>query len=290
MKIGFIGFGEAAYNLALGLHGEGLSELYAYDTAINDTAIGRQLYSRAQTAQVTIVSQVAELAEHADVLFSAVPSSYAIEACQSILPYLHSKQLYADVSASTPQVKQTIGALLKGISISFADAAMMGSLPQNKHRVPILASGQGAEMFCRQMTPYGMNITVVSEIPGDASAIKLIRSIFMKGISALMIEMLRASNHYGVTQDIISSIAASMDGISFSSHLSRLVIGSAIHCHRRAAELSGSIDLLQEAGLPYEMTVAAKSCLEKLEPYHFSEQFASQKISEVQDVLNILQQ
>lgn len=118
---------------------------------------------------------------------------------------------------------------------------MLGSLPKDKHQVPITASGNGAEKFRELMTPWGMRITLAGEKAGSASAIKLVRSIYMKGIASLMIEMLQAADAYGVADEVVASVSKSMDGISFTSHLDRLVTGSALHCTRRAAELKGSI-------------------------------------------------
>src|SRR5699024_7797560 len=142
-------------------------------------------------------------------------------------------------------------------NILFVDAAMMGPLPKNKHKVPITASGNGAEQFKELMTPYNMKIKTVGNKAGDASAKKLIRSIFMKGISALMIEMLQAGNAYGVSDDVISTISKTMDNTPFTSHLDRLVIGSAIHYERRADELKGSVEMLEDVNLDSSITEAS---------------------------------
>ena len=288
MNIGFIGFGEAAFHLSLGLQKEGLSGIYAYDTMLTHKIMGPQIYARAEEAKVTLVAGPSELALHSDAIFAAVPSSFAVDACRSILPYLHKGQLYVDVSASTPATKKLIWKQLQGIGVLFVDAAMMGSLPQLGHRVPITASGDGVAAFCQYMRPYGMQITSVGETAGYASAIKLIRSIFMKGVASLMIESLRAADYYDVTDKVVESISHSLDGVPFAAHLDRLVTGSAVHCRRRAAELSGSIDLLSEAHLPSDMTASAKRTLESLEPFRFAERCVSQKISRAQDVIDVI--
>ena len=274
--------------MALGLLEEGLSGIRAYDVMLDDRNLGAQIHARAQEAQVELVPELSQLATWADVLFSAVPSSVDMDVCRSVCPCLRGGQLYVDVGASTPAVKRAIWERVKETGVLFVDAAMMGSLPLNRHRVPITASGNGAELFRRLMTPWGMRITTVGETAGDASAIKLIRSIFMKGISALMIETIQAADRYGVTGEVVDSIADSLDGTPFVQHLDRLVAGSAVHCRRRAAELGGSLDLLVEAGLPSDMTAAAKRSLERLEPYQFAGRSAIKKISTAEEVVAIL--
>lgn len=277
MKIGFIGYGEAAFNISLGLGGEGITGIRANDAMMEHEVMGKQVHSRAEQAGVMLVSSAKEVAEWADVLFAAVPSSFTMGVCQEVKDCLRAGQLYVDVSASTPATKEAVWEQLKDSGVLFVDAAMLGSLPKDKHRVPITASGNGSEKFKETMTSYGMQITLAGEKAGAASAIKLVRSIYMKGIAALMIEMLQAADAYNVSDEVVASIAKSMDGIPFTSHLDRLVTGSALHCARRAAELKGSIAMLAEVDIASDMTEAAKHRLEALESYDFAERYIDKK-------------
>lgn len=277
MKIGFIGYGEAAFNISLGLGGEGITGIRANDAMMEHEVMGKQVHSRAEQAGVMLVSSAKEVAEWADVLFAAVPSSFTMGVCQEVKDCLRAGQLYVDVSASTPATKEAVWEQIKDSGVLFVDAAMLGSLPKDKHRVPITASGNGSEKFKETMTPYGMQITLAGEKAGAASAIKLVRSIYMKGIAALMIEMLQAADAYNVSGEVVASIAKSMDGIPFTSHLDRLVTGSALHCARRAAELKGSIAMLAEVDIASDMTEAAKHRLEALESYDFAERYIDKK-------------
>lgn len=288
MNIGFIGYGEAAFNISLGLGQEGLSGIRATDAMMDHPVMGVQVRDRAGQAGVALVSSAVEVAQWADVLFAAVPSSFTLDVCREVKDCLRPGQLYIDVSASTPATKEAIWDLIGGTGVLFVDAAMLGSLPKDKHRVPITASGNGASKFREVMAPHGMEITLAGEKAGAASAIKLVRSIFMKGIASLMIEMLQAADTYGVSDEVVSSISKSMDGIPFTSHLDRLVTGSALHCTRRAAELKGSIAMLSEAELSPEMTTAAKHRLEALEPYEFAKKYVEKKPGGWQEIIQAI--
>ncbi|UZT81858.1 DUF1932 domain-containing protein [Caproicibacterium sp. BJN0003] len=288
MKIGFIGYGEAAYNISFGLNKEGLKGIRATDAMMNDSVMGKQVHTRAEAAGVTLVSSNKEIAQWADLIFAAVPSSFTMDVCKDVESVLRPGQLYVDVSASTPSIKQAIWEQVKNTGVLFTDAAMLGSLPKDQHRVPITASGNGAEEFKKLMTPYGMKITLAGEKAGAASAIKLVRSIYMKGIAGLMIEMLQAADAYGVSEEVIASISKSMDGIPFTSHLDRLVTGSALHCTRRAAELKGSIAMLGEANLSSDMTKATKQRLQDLEEYDFAKRYVDKKPSGWKEIIETI--
>lgn len=288
MKIGFIGFGEAAFCICSGFKEQGTSGIVAYDALANDEKMGKLVHDRVSQAGVTLYETAIAVAQEVDVLFAAVPSSYTLDVCKSVLPALRKNQIYVDVSASTPQVKKQVWALLENTGVLFADAAMLGSLPQDRHRVPITASGNGAKAFFDAMTPHEMRITCVEGGAGAASAIKLVRSVYMKGWAALMIEMLQAADAYNVSADVISSVGQSMDGIDFKTHLKRMVTGTAIHAKRRSAELKGSIQMLEECGLDDTMTAAAKHKHDLVEAFHFNERYISSKPSGYDEIIDLM--
>ena len=101
MKIGFIGFGEAAFNISLGLKNEGMTGIRANDAMMNHEVMGKQVHARADQAGVTLVESAKEIAQWADVLFAAVPSSFTMDVCNEIKDCLHSGQVYVEVSAYT---------------------------------------------------------------------------------------------------------------------------------------------------------------------------------------------
>ena len=285
MNIGFIGFGEAAFNLSMGLYEEGVRGIRATDTMADHPVMGKLIHERAEAAQVELIPTAQELVAWADVFFTPVPTTLTVDLCRSIKDQLGPGKIYADVSASTPKTKEKIWEIIRDTGVLFADAALLGSLPASRHKVPVLASGNGAQAFMDAMNPLGMNISVIGDKPGDASAIKLIRSIYMKGTAALMVEMLQAADAYGVSDKVIASVAESMDAAPFVPAMNRLVTGTAIHCARRAAELKGSIELLEEAGLDPAIVAASKSIHEALVKYNFAEKNVTRRIKQWEDVI-----
>lgn len=273
MRLGFVGYGEAAYEMSKGLSEEGVCNMVAYDHLWDDFSIGQTIKERSIEASVELKYSLASVVENVDILIVAVPADKAYAVCESILPYLRGNELYVDVSASSPDIKRAMDTVLKNKKVPFVDIAMMGPLSVYKHKVPILASGEGADRFYDAMSSYGMVIEKVSDNAGDASATKLIRSIFMKGISTLLMEMLVAATHFEVEDKVVDSIAETMDKSNFMTTMNRLITGTAIHSGRRSAELDGTLKMLKDTKLDYTMTIATKSTLDAITKLELRNEF-----------------
>lgn len=276
MQLGFIGFGEAAFELSAGLNGEGVQQICAYDVFADHPTYGTLIRERAAKVDVDLRTSPQEVANQANIIIVAVPADKTYEVSETVKPFLKEGSIYIDVSASPPDVKRRVSENLKDKGILFGDAAMMGPLPVYKHKVPILVSGSGADRFVEVMTPYGMDISKVSDNPGDASAVKLIRSIYMKGVAALFIELLEAAHEFQVEDLVVSSISETMSGRTFEETMNRLVTGTSIHALRRSLELEGSIDMLESSQLNAVMSKAARDKLQLLSQYQLKDKFKGQ--------------
>lgn len=277
MHLGFIGFGEAAFEMASGLSEQGFGRMTAYDPLWNVPEYSALLTNRATMAKVTIVHTPEEVLQQVDAVIVAVPANKALEVSSKLKPYLQNGILYVDVSASSPDTKKKVSKNVQEKGGKFVDAAMMGPLPIYKHKVPILASGDGTDVFIENMQSFGMDITKVSEEPGEATAVKLIRSIYMKGIVGLYIELLEAAHEFNVEKLVIDSLSETINGRTFEETMNRLVTGSALHASRRSIELGGSIEMLDSANIDSSMSKAAKEKMEKLASLNLKDRFKGEK-------------
>ena len=150
MKIGFIGFGEAAYELSLGLKSEGFGDILAYDPMWNHPNFRQLISQKAKQGNVELFHSPAEVLEKVNIIVVAVPANKALEVSEDLEQYLKKGDIYIDVSASTPTIKQQINDHLQDKGVLFVDVAMMGPLPVYKHKVPILASGNGTDEFIKR--------------------------------------------------------------------------------------------------------------------------------------------
>lgn len=290
MKLGFIGFGEVGFEMSKGFKGAGVETILAYDVMQAKPVYGELVAERAASAGVTLVASPAEMLGRVDVVMAAVPGSKALETAKGISSYLSRGTLYVDVSASSPEVKKAIGEEMKAAAVLFVDAAMLGSLPVHQHRVPTLISGNGSDRLLQIMAPYGMDLEKISDVPGDATAIKLVRSIFMKGLPALLTEVLQAASVMKVEQLVIESLASTMNATPFEQTLNRLVTANAVHAERRSYEMKSSIEMLESIGVTPTMSRATHDKLVWLAAKGLKEKFGGKPPKEWPAVIDALEQ
>lgn len=255
MTVGFIGFGEAASSIAAGLHEEGIEAMFCYDRMQNDLRFADMLTEKCRFCNGILLGTAAEVCQKTDVVISAVPSNYAESAAREALPGIHPGNLYVDVSTASPAEKRKISILIEEKGGRFVDSAMLGTLLEDRHKVPMLLCGAGAEDFQKIMKPYHMNLTVMDGEPGTATSVKFIRSITAKGISCLLFESLQAAQRFGVDEVIVDSFLDSF-GPSFEKIINGYLSGAIIHADRREHEMKNVVDFLKQENLPYTMAEA----------------------------------
>lgn len=261
-KIGFIGLGEAGYFMAKGLAGEGVKGIKAFDVALGRGGEYRQtVIDRAKDAGVELAESIAELVASRDIVFCAVQARYAQEAAAAALPAIRPGTTFVDVTTAKPARKEAVAETFAGAGIPFVDGAMMGALPVDAHKVPMLCSGTGAEELCARMNAFGMRMQFVPGKAGMASIQKLVRSSFTKGIEALSVETLLFARKMGVEEETLQSLAKSYGTTPFDQTMIRLIRSDAIHAERRAHEVEDCADLMRECGVE---PVMAGAVIERL--------------------------
>lgn len=260
MKIGFIGFGEAAYNITSGWQEERPVSVLAYDKYWDADPRGELIRMRAEETGTILLPSLQALVESCDLIISAVSADKAVELARGAKPFLQPDKLYVDVNAASPMTKEEINAEISGTAL-FVDCAVMGPLPPFKHKVPMLVCGDGAALFRQAMMPYNMNISVMDAAAGGASASKMFRSIFVKGFVMLMIEALMAARKYGIEDDILASIDKTIGTGSFLENVNGLVTRGVIHSERREHEMEEVIATLDALQLDATMSRATKEKL-----------------------------
>ncbi|GHU18251.1 hypothetical protein FACS189475_03410 [Betaproteobacteria bacterium] len=262
MYIGFIGLGEAGYFMSKGLTKEGIPAIKAFDVALTMEGKYKQtILDRAGDAGITLVSSMEELAGNTSIIFCAVQAQYAQDVAASALPAIKPGSVYVDVTTAKPAQKEALAEKFRVKGISYVDGAMMGSLPVDAHKVPMLCSGEGAEDICSTMNKYGMKMTFVPGKAGMASIQKLVRSSFMKGTEALAVETLLIAKKMGVEKETLQSLATSMAQSSFDETLIRLARADTIHAERRAHEIEDCAEFMLENSIT---PIMAKATVERL--------------------------
>jgi 3-hydroxyisobutyrate dehydrogenase-like beta-hydroxyacid dehydrogenase len=241
--IGFLGYGEAGSAISAGLRAGGVDGIVAFDVAWETSNLIRR---RAADNAVTLLTDPAELARHADVVISAVVCTEARAAADSMAPHLGESHWYLDINSVSPGTKAEIAESLS--PVRYIDVAVMSNVSSDLVRLPLLGAGVGAERV-PDLLGVPLNYETVSDSPGDAARIKMFRSIFVKGLEALSLESMMACYPTGVHEHVLASLEGTFGKYSFPGLVRHLIERHAVHGRRRANELEEVAESLREVGV-----------------------------------------
>jgi 3-hydroxyisobutyrate dehydrogenase-like beta-hydroxyacid dehydrogenase len=248
VRVALLGLGEAGSAFAVDLIALGMPTA-GWDPVESRSVSGLR---RAESAVDAVAG--------ADLVLSLNSGEVAVPAAEAAAAALSPRSLFADLNTTGIAVKQDIAAVVRAAGASFADVALLAPVPGRGIRTPALASGDGAARYAEILRPLGAAVDVVGADPGAAAARKLLRSVFMKGLAASVLESLAASEAAGCADWLRSDIEATLRDAD-ESLVARLVDGSRRHAHRRAAEMEAAAELLCELGVEPHVARAATDVL-----------------------------
>ena len=260
LQLGLLGFGEAAYCFAKDLSQAGLQGIVAYSRSGAKAAGNDPVRQRAAEAGVELVRTRRALCKRTNVIIAVTSGKSALATLRSVHAHLRPDHIYVDANACSVSTMEKADNLLAG-KCSFVDAAIMGAIALNGMKVVTVVSGERAEAVRSLLAPYGMNIQVVGTKPGAASAMKLIRSVCIKGLSVTLMESLEAAQRCGILDAVAADIAGSLDERPFLQLMKRYVCGTAAHAERRVQEMADALELLDSLGNSTRMTRATRAKL-----------------------------
>ena len=206
-RIAIIGFGEAGGILAADFAALGV-DVSVFDVLLCAEASREAMIEKARVANVRAHDRSADAIRGAGLVISAVTASAAIDAAKASAPSLERGQIFLDLNSVSPETKRAIASHIGASEAHFVEAAVMGPLPPQRLKVPMLLGGAHAVEAARRLGQLGMNATAASEHVGVASAIKMCRSIVIKGLEALAVESLFAARRYGAEDAVLASLEA----------------------------------------------------------------------------------
>jgi len=248
--VGFIGFGEAGSTIARGLRAAGVGQLFAYDINTEDSALGPVIHARARDAGTALVASPAELAQSSAILLSTVTSSSALDAARQNAPGLSNGHMYADLNSVSPALKQEIERVITAAGALFVEVAVMAPVKPYGHQVPLLLGGAGARAFADLMRPFGMRMDVLDGTRvGGAAAVKMCRSIVVKGLEALLFECVLGASRFEADELVWASLGESFPGIDWKALADYTAGRVVVHGERRAREMEEVAETLRAVGV-----------------------------------------
>jgi len=248
VTLALIGYGEVGQIFAQEFRARGVSDIAVYDIVFDRASTGRERVKRAREANVRPASSAADAARGADIVISAVTADAAATVAMQAAEYLCAGQIFFDINSASPATKRTSARHVEATAAHFVEGAVMAPVPGRGIRVPILAGGPHAEAAARLLNALGMNVKPVSTAPGRASAMKLCRSIMIKGVEALIIDCAVAASRWDVESEVFASLAETFPAIDFSVLARTMAERVRKHGIRRAAEMREAASMLEELG------------------------------------------
>jgi len=246
-RVSFIGFGEAGQAISAGLREAGIERIAAWDILFPQ-AEGARLKAVGASIGVRLANSAADAVAETDMIISAVTAASSLEAARSVEPHLTAKPYYLDINSVSPGRKQETAKLL-GESARYVDVAVIAPIHPLRHKTPLLIAGPHAEAISPLLNELEMKLSVVGAETGHAAAIKMIRSVMIKGIEALTLECFLAAARAGVLDEVTVSLKNNYPTLDFTKIAEYNLERMASHGERRAAEMEESAATLRELGL-----------------------------------------
>ena len=262
--IGFIGFGEVGQTFARGLLARGGLRVVAYDRLFDDPARRAAHRARTEATGAIPADSAAEAARGARVVISAVTADQVEAVAAAAATFLAPGQYFLDVNSASPATKSRAAAIVDPCGAHYVEGAVMAAVLGPGLRVPILAGGPEAEEAAALLNALGMNIKAVTREPGRASAMKLCRSIVMKGFEAMVLDCAAAARRWGVEAEVWGSLGATYPAFDWAKLAEEMEERVTTHGIRRAAEMREAAAMLSDLGLDPTLAAATATRHERI--------------------------
>jgi 3-hydroxyisobutyrate dehydrogenase-like beta-hydroxyacid dehydrogenase len=230
-----LGLGEAGRRYAADLAAAGWV-VHGYDPAPTPTPDG---VSRAPDPGAAVAG--------AEIVLGLTGAAHAVAVAEQVAEHLPTGACFADFNSAGPQTKRDVQRALRGAAGCAADVAVLAPVPRAGAGTPLVVAGPGAPVVASCLGPLGADVEVLDAPMGAAATRKLLRSVFMKGLAAVVLEAVAAGRAAGCESWVRDQIAGEIGGHAL---VDRLVEGSRTHAARRVHEVEAAKDVLAELATP----------------------------------------
>jgi 3-hydroxyisobutyrate dehydrogenase-like beta-hydroxyacid dehydrogenase len=258
---GFLGFGEVASRFTERLRECG-ARVLAYDVVL-DRSGGRDALAARAVGAPPEFQTLADVIAQADVLLSTVTTDKALSVAKDCAPLLRAGQFYVDLNATSPSIKLETASVIARSRADFVEGAILSAVGVAGADAKVLLAGVRAVEVTGTLSNLGLNVHAYGTEIGKASSFKMLRSVFSKGLEALLVECLLAARHAGIEQALWQEIVSTIDAASFDD-----VGGNWLRTHatahtRRYHEMLQVAEVLREVHVDAPMTSATVALFER---------------------------
>jgi 3-hydroxyisobutyrate dehydrogenase-like beta-hydroxyacid dehydrogenase len=254
-NIGVVGYGEVGKIFSAGLKPL-VQSAGAWDLKFADTATQDAQRTHAAANGITAHESMRDLCAASDLVISAVTASNTLDVALEAARVIHPGTVFLDLNSASPGTKQQAAAAIDAAGAHYVEAGVMTSVPPYGIKVPMLLGGARAEELAVLLRSWGMDAKAVSDKLGVASAIKMCRSVMIKGLEALVIESYTTARAYGVEDHVLPTLQETFPSIDWQKQGAYFFSRVVQHGKRRAEEMRESANTVKEAGFDPFMAAA----------------------------------
>ena len=257
----------------------------AYVPTREDAARSAALEARLRQAGATRSESLAEAIAGAAAVLSVVPVRDSLDVARAAARLLDERAYFADFAPAPPADKREAAELVSASGGQYVDVGVLGTVATSGHEVPLALSGPGALAFGELLAREGFQVDVLDAPAGHATLLKLLRSVYLKGRDALIVEMMLAARRYGLEEQVAESVRGPGETVPFPALADRVLCALALHADRRADELRASGEVVAAAGVPPTGSRAASDVLGAVARLGLREAFDQQRPTSGAEVL-----
>lgn len=263
-RVALIGFGEAAEAFLGGWGLGGSGRVRAFDRKTSDPAQAEGMAAHYATAGITGCADIGAALAGADLAICLVTADHALAVAEEAAPHLAPGTLWIDGNSCAPKTKRAAAAAVESAGGIYVDMAIMAPVHPKRQLTPVLLAGSEAALAAARLGALGMAPRIAGPCVGDASTIKMLRSVMVKGMEALTAECLLAARKAGVDGAVLASLEASDPGFGWTARSAYNLERMTVHGTRRAMEMREVAATLRDLGLPDRLAVATADWQEQI--------------------------
>jgi 3-hydroxyisobutyrate dehydrogenase-like beta-hydroxyacid dehydrogenase len=215
--------------------------------------------------RVATADSLGSVVQGADLVVSAVTASSSAAVALGAGKVLRAGQVFLDINSCAPDTKRSNAEAVQSSGADYVEAAVMAPVPPQRLKVPMLLGGRRAEEWLPALRALGLNVSFIATEIGVASAVKMCRSVIIKGLEALAVESLLAARRFGAEQQVLASLEGTFPQMGWEEKLPDYLISRvAEHGRRRAAEMREVAHTLESVGVEPTMARATASSQDAL--------------------------
>jgi len=234
LNVAIVGCGEVGrcYASALGERGHRLSLL--------DPKPSPEARALSERLAASLYEAPGDWLSRVDLALSCVVGNASLSAARSCLGHMAAGATYGDMTTANPADVRLGGEEAAQRGIAFVDIAIMGAIALTGAQTPLLMAGAQSRSPRELFEDLGARVRVLDAgRAGDASSLKLLRSVFTKGLEGLAVECLLAAEKQGL-RGVLYEILSDIDETPLRDFLEMLVRTHTVHAARRLHEVEES--------------------------------------------------